>query len=245
MFYRNFRRGVFVLGTEMRMKKKLSVLFAILTYSFVFANTYKGDVQGTTITRIPVWVFLETMPGATSEYAKASLPPRKAITELSCYLLSGLVFGSDFSYTPYDKTRNVPEFFEVTEKYRISPDDQALEIKELVPSYPYLYCLAEYTASDVLAKRQESWKTLSYKTVKGYGVGERSDEIQGVYDAYHNAIKDAVRRYAQTLTKNKPAEVSGQFMIKGEPRLYMKSGRFHASLELYIIIDTIRPYTQF
>lgn len=228
------------------MLKKRNFLVALIFFMPLFlSNTHYGDVQGTRITRIPVWVFLETVPGASAEKARAALPPRKAITELSAFLLSGLVFGWEFSYTPYDKTRQVDEYFEINPKYKIDTKEEALKITALVPEYPYLYCYAEYTSSETLAKRQFAWQSISYKTVQGTGTGERSDEISGVYTAYINATKDAVRRYARSLTKNKPREVCGQLLIRDNPRLFMKSGLFYANLEMYIYIEKIVPYTVF
>lgn len=226
-----------------RIAKKATGVF--LLCFVLLGNTTSGDTAGSTVTRIPVWVFLETMPGATSEAARTSLPPKKALNEVSRFLLSGLVFGWDFSYTPYDKRRNVDEYFEIIPKYEITANDTAFHMSDLTPAYPYLYCYAEYSADILLAKRQAAWKTLSYKTVQGSGIGERSDEVQGIYTAYINATKDAVRRYAQDLTKNKPREVRGQLLIRNNPRLFMKSGQFHANLEMYIFISEIIPYEVF
>lgn len=211
----------------------------------LLSNTHTGDLPGSSVTRIPVWVFLETTPGATNENARASMPPKKALKEVSSFLLSGLVFGWEFSYTPYDKRRNVDEYFEIKPKYEIAITDEALTITDLTAAYPYLYCYAEYQADELVTKRQHTWKSISYKTVQGSGAGERSDEVKGIYDAYINATKDAVRRYARTITKNKPREVRGQLLIRNNPRLFMTSGRFNASLEMYIYMEKIIPYEVF
>lgn len=227
------------------VKKRFLLATLIFFIPLLLSNTHYGDVKGTRITRIPVWVFLETVPGATGENARASLPPRKAITELSAFLLSGLVFGWEFSYTPYDKTRQVDEYFEIKPKYKIDIKEGALNITDLVPEYPYLYCYAEYTSDELLTKRQFAWQSISYKTVQGTGTGERSDEISGVYTAYINATKDAICRYARSLTKNKPREVRGQLLIRDNPRLFMKRGLFYANLEMYIYIEEIVPYMVF
>lgn len=227
------------------MKKNILVLLLFFLAFSPLAETYDDESDSTTITRIPVWVFLETVPGATTENAKASLPPRKAITELSSFLLSGFVFGWEFKYVPYDKTRQVKEHFEIKPKHEIPPDATSLKISELTPKYPYLYCYAEYTASEVLALRQQTWECISYKVVQGTGTGERIDEVQGIYNAYINAVKDAVRRHARSLTKNKPREICGQLMLRENPRLFMKSGTFYASLEMNIYIEKIFPYTMF
>ena len=210
--------------------KKRFLFCVIILIPLLLGNTHSGTREGTTVTRIPVWVFLETMP---------------ALTEYSAFLLSGLVFGWEFTYVPLDKTRSVDEYFEIKPHYEIAASDAALRITDLTPQYPYLYCYAEYTASDILAKRQIAWQSISYRTIQGSGTGERSDEIAGVYTAYINAAKDAVRRYARSVTKNKPREIHGQLLIRDNPRLFMKSGLFHANLEMYIYVEKIIPYTVF
>ena len=225
--------------------KKRFLFCVIILIPLLLRNTHSGTREDTTVTRIPVWVFLETMPCATNENARASLPPRRALTEYSAFLLSGLLFGCEFTYVPLDKTRAVDEYFEIKPHYEIAASDAALRITDLTPQYPYLYCYAEYTASDILAKRQIAWQSISYRTIQGSGTGERSDEIAGVYTAYINAAKDAVRRYARSVTKNKPREIHGQLLIRDNPRLFMKSGLFHANLEMYIYVEKIIPYTVF
>lgn len=226
-------------------KKSTLVLFFLSFTFLLLGNTHSGNLPNTTITRIPVWVFLETIPGSKTENARASMPPKNSLKKVSSFLLSGLVFGWDFEYVPYDKRRNVKEFFEIKPKYKIEIDDQFLNITNLTPAYPYLYCYAEYTSDNLVTKRQETWASVTYKTVQGKGTGERSDEVQGIFNAYINATKDAIRRYAQTLTKNKPKEIRGQILIKNNPRLFMTSGRFHASLEMYIHITEIISYELF
>lgn len=227
------------------MRKSFFALVLLFCTVELIADTYTDESACTVVTRIPVWVFLETMPGFTEEHAAASMPPRKAITELSAKLLSGLVYGWKFSYTPSDKTRNVAEYFELEPIYSIQASDPLLSITELTPHYPYLYCYAEYRASSTLAKRQQAWASVSYKSVQGSGSGQRSDELDGIYDAYINAAKNAVRQYARSLTKNKPKAVNGELLLKGNPRLFMKSGTFHATVNADIYITEIIPYTMF
>ncbi|PIE97926.1 MAG: hypothetical protein CR988_05385 [Treponema sp.] len=228
------------------MKRVLTVFLFIAIFYSLPANSYTGSSDADSmIVRIPVWVFLETVPGSNGQDARDSLPPRKALTKLSAFLLSGMTFGWKFSYTPYDKIRSVEEFFELTPVYEISTEDAALKITELRPAYPYLYCWAEYSVAPNTAKRREFWKSISYKTSKGRGEGKRDQEINGVYNAYINAAKQSVRNYARTLTKNKPREIIGEMIIKDNPRLYMKSGTFYAELEVYIQIKEIVPYKVF
>lgn len=213
----------------------------------ICADTYSGlSPETAVIVRSPVWVFLETVPGTFDDSPpQENLPPKAALNALSRYILSGMVYGWKFSYTPYDKKRNVQEFFELTPIFQIEKNDKNVFITDVTIKYPFCYCWAEYRMPESRAIRLEFWKSISHKTVKGRGAGERSDELNGVYTAYTEAAKNAVREYARKFIKNKPKEILGELLIKSNPRLYIESGLFKAELELYLHIEEIISYKFF
>ena len=213
----------------------------------ICADTYSGTSSETAlIVRSPVWVFLETEPGTFDDKPpKQNIPPKEALNELSRYILSGMIYGWKFSYTPYDKKRNVQEFFELMPIFQIEKNDKNFFITDVEIKYPFCYCWAEYGIPESKAIRLEFWKSISHKTVKGRGMGERSDELKGVYNAYTEAAKNAIREYARKFVKNKPKEISGEMLIKNNPRLYIESGLFKAELELYLHIEEIISYNFF
>lgn len=221
--------------------------FSFFLSLLICADTYSGgSAEKAVIVRSPVWVFLEPVPGSFDDSpAKEITPPKEALKELSRYILAGMVYGWKFSYTPYDKKRNVQEFFELTPIFQIEKDDKNVFITDVEIKYPYCYCWAEYGIPESEAIRLEFWKSISYKTVKGRGTGDRSDELKGVYDAYSEAAKNAVREYARKFIKNKPKEISGEMLIKNNPRLYIESGLFKAELELYLHIEKVISYQFF
>ncbi|MGF7110300.1 hypothetical protein [Treponema pedis] len=230
------------------MKKfRISLGFIFLFSLLCFADSYSGSSKDTAvIVRSPVWVFLETEPGSFDGKTKdAELPPKEALKELSGHILGGMTYGWKFSYTPYDKKRGVKEFFEIVPIVQIEKNDKNIVITDVKIKYPFCYCWVEYKISEAQAVRMKFWKSISHKTVKGRGTGERSDELKGVYNAYTEAVKNAVREYARKVIKNKPKELIGELLIKENPRLYVESGLFKAELELYLNIEKIVPYTVF
>ncbi|WP_253677591.1 hypothetical protein [Treponema sp. OMZ 788] len=141
------------------------------------------------------------------------------------------------------KKRNVEEYFELKTVFK--PSSENIKVTDLKVQYPYCYSWAEYGIPESYAGHFNLWTKNAHKTIKGRGHGDRFDELQGVYDAYTEAVKNAVRQYARTFLKNKPKEIRGAVLIKSPPRLFVESGLFKAELELYIQIDEVIKYTVF
>ncbi|UTC66894.1 MULTISPECIES: hypothetical protein [unclassified Treponema] len=219
------------------------VLFFVSFY--IYADIYSGSSESDAlIVRAPVWVFVEEAPKVSDDEDKAKfIPPKEALLELSSYIISGMTYGLKFSYTPSDKKRNVKEYFELESVFK--PDPQNIRFTDVRVKYPYCYSWAEYGIPESYAGHFKLWTKNSHKTIKGRGHGDRFEELAGVYAAYTDAVKNAVRDYARGFLKNKPKEIKGAVLIKSPPRLFVESGFFKAELELYIQIDEIIKYTVF
>lgn len=219
------------------------LFFAVSVGSEYYSGNTEKDAM---IMRVPVWAFLEGQP-ATMEKDEASpfIPPKQALQEVSNFLLIGMSYGWEFSYTPSDERRNVKEVFEMRAIDELKITKEEIKIQEVRIKYPYIYCWAEYNLSNDEALRQKSWQNLKYKTIKGRGEGYRKNETEGVKTAYVQAIKNAIISYAKKTEKNKPKEIVGEVIIKSSPRLFCASGLFKAELELYVNIKEIVPYTAF
>ncbi|UTC76621.1 hypothetical protein E4O04_00720 [Treponema sp. OMZ 799] len=226
------------------MRKFIALLLFFISLC-LYADTYSGaSGSDALIVRAPVWVFLDEAPKLKDDESKAKFtPPKDALLELSAYILSGMTYGLKFSYTPFDKKRNVEEVFELETVFK--PSTENIKITDVRVKYPYCYSWAEYGIPESYSGHFKLWTKNAHKTIKGRGKGDRFDELEGVYTAYTEAIKNAVRQYARTFLKNKPKEIRGAVLIKSSPRLFVESGFFKAELELYIQIDEIIKYTVF
>lgn len=223
------------------------VFFNILLSFKLKADSYSGNSNTESmILHAPVWVFLESQPGTITENEQGRfIPPAKALREISQFLLSGMTYGWKFKYTPQDKARSIDEFFEINPIHLIHYNDKRLVLKEIKAAYPYLYCRAEYRISEAEEQRIKTWKSVNYKAVKGRGSADRKMEIDGIYEAYSQAAKNAVRSFGRKIEKNKPREIKGELLIKKNPRLFVESGNFIAELEMYINITEITKHSAF
>ena len=226
------------------MKKPAALLLFLLSLT-LYTESYSGSSESEAlIVRAPVWVFLDEAPKGLGEGNTGTFkPPKEAVLELSSYVLSGMTYGLDFSYTPYDKKRGVEESFELEPVFKITGKN--IKITDVRLKYPYCYSWAEHRIPESYAMRFKLWTKNSHKTIKGRGQGDRFAELEGVYEAYTEAVKNAVREYARSFLKNKPKEIRGSVLIKSSPRLFVESGFFKAELELYVQIHEVIKYTVF
>lgn len=233
----------------MRMTFRTLVLFILLygAAGLLYADSYSGaDSTEARIIRAPVWVFLEPQPGVMDSSEQGpQLPIRQALTELSRTVLEGMTFGWRFTYTPFDKQRQVAEVFELVPIQPIDGSDTRLSLTELRAQYPYLYCWAEYRISDAMTRRWTEWQTIAALTAKGRGSADRKQELDGIRQAYREAAKSVVRGYLRKNLKNKPQRVTGEMLIRDNPRLYASGGKFTAELTVFLSIKEVVSYEAF
>ena len=114
-------------------KQLLKTLFFLLYFSFISQSLFSQNFQMSSHTqtgkiRIQIWSLLEQEPEYLQELAEQSAENNstkkelskdffyqysvKEIKNLAPFVFEGIIHGWNFSYTPYDKTRQVNEYFE-------------------------------------------------------------------------------------------------------------------------------------
>jgi len=210
---------------------------------FFFSVT---EAEAPRVKRVPVWVYLETVPGSlTAEEQKAQLPPIQELDNMARFIMGGMIYGWKFIYTPSDLTRKVDEYFEISPIKEIEKDDPRFTITGLTAEYPRLLCTAIFTLDDSLKRWDLYWGSVLFKSVNGRGYAERTEEVEGIRKAYKDAVRDAVRTYARKLEKNKPKEIRGEVQLRDDPRLFTDGGKYVADIKVFINMQDLIPYTTF
>ncbi len=220
--------------------KRLIPLLVLLCAGATIASQTPRMLQA------PIWVYLETVPGSlTTEEIAAKLPPIQELDEIARFIMAGMLYGWNFSYTPSDKTRKVAEFFTLTPIGTISRGDNRMVLAGTKPDYPRLSTWAQYTLDDSLSRWSSYWSSVMFKSANGRGRGERSDEVAGISAAYTDAVRDAVREYARKLEKNKPKEIRGEVLLREGARLFADEGQFVADIKVLVNLQEVVPYRTF
>lgn len=221
---------------------------------------FSQDVSQERLVRISLWAQKEVYPGYfdgdASERERASnvvrdgdgefaVPVRK-IREISPFMLEGMVYGWNFSYTPYDRARRVEEIFEFEPVQPFSPE----QIKQIRYAKPWtdktnLYAWIEFRRDESQLALYKSWASIVNPRIRGVGYARLAEGFEGIQKAAGDALKEAVRSYERTKIKTKPKEISGTVLMSKEPQIGISSGRYKVTLEFFMEIDRIIEYTVF
>lgn len=255
------------------MERRLPYVKRICFFLFLFVTAAVSATEpsfGSKKIRFQLWTELDSFPGlelkvtdneaykkeAKTPYQKEQIEAQKKLAlmdfsinrmkKLAPFLLEGMIYGWNFDYTPYDKSRKVAEFFEFTQIQPFDPSVNKIDYEnpEIIGTEK-LSCWVhtERTDSQYLSLRE--WNSVTVPKIHGTGSGPMEDDFDGIIKAVENAIKDAVREYFRTVVKNKPKEITGRVLITGTPEIYIKSGSYFANLDFFMETDKITVYNSF
>ena len=198
--------------------------------------------------RFPLWAELDAYPGLEGAYdpdAGIYDYPISRIRELAPFLMEGMVYGWDYVYVPYDKTRGVEEYFELTQ---IQPLDGPSDL--ITYSSPWiegnrLNCWCDFTRSEYQIQNYYLWASIQNPTIQGRGYGKISDGFDGIRAAAEDAAKNAVREHYREIIKNKPKEIRGKLLLRKIPILGIDAGRYTIKLDFFMECGRILEYKQF
>ena len=230
---------------------KKSVLFAGLSLFFVF-KIFAQTPSVVRNIRLPLWAELDAYPGLVpadtdeenenTDWSQFDFPI-KQMHKIAPFIISGMVYGWNFVYVPYDKARRVEEYLEVTEI--VSSDVIKGGIKYVSPwiSENNLNCWAEYTRTDSQVQNYNLWSSIQNPVIGGIGYASVEKGFEGIEEAAREALKDAIRNYYRKTIKNKPKEINGAVLVRNFPTLGISSGRYVINLDFFLECGKIIEYS--
>lgn len=177
--------------------------------------------------------------GKIFDYAK------ERMKTLGSFLVGGMLYGWNFTYTPSDKLRGVPEFMEFSDVQSKESFAGDIHYKGLLVREGKVYSWLEFKKTETMIQNYFLWSSIVNEKIHGLGYGKIEDGFQGIEDAVRDAIKNAVRAHFRTKIKNKPKEITGRVLLLAEPLIGISSGRYKVQLDFFLETDRITPYTQF
>lgn len=223
--------------------KKIIILCAVFFAGGIFFPQTPSVVRHI---RIPLWAQLDAYPELEDAQNLEAGPfdyPIKSIKEVAPYLISGMVYGWRFVYTPSDKQRGVEEYLEIEE---IVPSSS------FVPGITYVSpwiqedkfnCWCEYTRNDSQIQTYNLWSSIRNPVIHGVGYGDLKKGFPGLRDAANDALKSAIRDYYRAIIKNKPKEITGSVLIRDIPTIGISSGRYIFNLDFFLECGKIIEYS--
>ena len=249
-------------------KQLLKTIFFILSIFFIttqnlFSQNYQMSSHAQTgKIRVQMWSLLEQNPqllqnlkeqteenNSTSKELSKDFFYQYSVNEiknLAPFVFEGIIHGWNFSYTPYDKTRNVNEYFEFSvDGPNISKNDKNITFNNPYFQDNKLFCWVEYELSSAMLNKMKHSKSIVFKKISGKGKGKVSEGEEGIKKAFSEALKMAVRNHGRDIEKNKPKEMLGKVNITGTPRVYIDNGFYVVDLDFFVQVDKIIPYQIF
>ena len=191
------------------------------------------------------WVELEPVFRIEPEYP---IPLEKAgqwVLEEARTLLSGMVYGWTFSWTPSDAARKVADRFELVPVAEIPWGSDRLVVRQTQVEEARLFAQVFYTMNPAEQLRRESWAGAVVDAATGTGEAPAMKGRQAKAEALANAIKDAVRNQLRTRILNKPRQIRGEVVLWEDPQVWVASGAYHAVAKIRLRVVEIVPYRIF
>ncbi|MCR5496117.1 MAG: hypothetical protein K6F15_10830 [Treponema sp.] len=229
------------------MEKRLFKIIAIfLLVSFCISASFGQENDFLRSIKLHVWAELDAYPGL--EEAQDTKSGQwdysvKRIKEITPFLLEGMIYGWSFSYTPYDKQRNVEEILEINPIKQLSAQDGKIIYEKPWIQDNKIHCWATFDRSENLQWIFKKWTSISSEKAQGYGKGKISSGFDGITEAAKNSLKDAIRSHYRAILKNKPKEICGKVIIRKEPKIGIVEGQYMVELDFFLETDRIIKYS--
>jgi hypothetical protein len=169
----------------------------------------------------------------------------KLVLDEARYLISGMIYGFSFTYTPSDNARGVKEYFDVQPIAQIPFGDKNLQVEAKQLDERRMYVRVTYLMFDHQESRRQSWMSLAFPTQMGKGEGNMLLGPKERITAYSQSIKEAVRSYLRARIFNKPREIRGAVLLVDCPTMAVFAGSYVATSRFKVNIMEIVPYTVF
>ena len=208
--------------------------------------------------RLPLWAELDAYPGlfpvndetdGQSENQNEVRNegqydfPVKQIRKIAPFIISGMVYGWNFVYVPYDKARGVEEYLEVTEVVSSEVIKGGITYVSPWISDNNLNCWVEYSRTDSQVQNYQLWSSIQNPVIGGIGYASVEKGFEGIEEAAREALKDAIRNYYRKTIKNKPKEINGAVLVRDFPTLGISSGRYVINLDFFLECGKIVEYS--
>lgn len=196
------------------------------------------------------WADVEPVAGVGEEWPVSPDEAHKRLLAEAAWVFGGMIWGFEFSYTPFDKTRAIQERFDL-EPIESLPADAPVLSNEAPPnSAPRpsaigpvdLYSYAEYRPGPALVALMKSYADDPWKSSQGIGKTDMNLGVKGRRAAYVDGLRAAVRAYLQALEPNKPRLVKGRVVFDRPPSLAIIGGMYTARVRVRLMVIEAIPY---
>ena len=192
-----------------------------------------------------LWCDLEPPVFEGGEYPLSAETAAQKLLEEARTLFSAMIYGYRFTYTPYDRARDVQEEFGLDPIAEIPWGDPGLKIIRTEVQDKRFYGKLYYHLKDYQFSRISSWETNTLPTSQGQGEDSFLKGQTAKIGSFQEAVKQAIREYARKRIYNKPKRITGEVLLVAQPHTIIDSGAYLTQVKIKLFIDTLTPYLIF
>jgi hypothetical protein len=198
--------------------------------------------SGKELLRAEFWTDLEPVAGVGEEWPVSAETARARILDEAAWVYGGMIWGFEFRYTPFDKTRAIPESFEIEPIGSLAPEALSFAAGSRASSSDELRSFVEYKPGGPLASLMGSYARDPWKGSQGIGKADMNLGQKGRRAAYEDGLRAAVRSFLQGLEPNKPRLVRGRVVFDRPPSMAILGGYYTAQLRARVMVIDVLPY---
>jgi hypothetical protein len=169
----------------------------------------------------------------------------KTLMEEGRTLVSGMIYGWEFSYTPGDKARRVGESFVLAPIAEVPWGSPRLLVTETEVTETRLWARMSYTLDDQESRRRAAWDSNTAALSTGQGTAALQEGDAARTKALEAAIRDAIRRSLDTRYLNKPREITGEIVLWTDPITRVRAGTYTITATIKLLVRDLIPYRIF
>jgi len=192
------------------------------------------------------WVELEPLvrigPG---EYPIPIPAAERKLLEEARVLISGMVYGWSFDYTPAVKSRGVAESFTLVPTAQVPWGSPRLRVVETEPSDLRLWARVSYAMNADEAARRSSWESGTAETSTGEGQASMMQGPPGKMASFREAVRNAIRLNLRARLPDAPRQVTGEVVLWEDPATTVHAGVYRTIAKVKFQVREIVPYRIF
>lgn len=188
---------------------------------------------------------IERSPLVRLEDREYPLPKDKAVEILledARFVLSGMIYGFHFSYTPSDNSREVEEEFSLEPIAVIPWGDPALSVVGTREAEGEFYVRIRYRFYDYQHPWITLWRSSSLPVLGGEGEASFTEGYSAKRTSIENAVKNSIREFFRARIYNKPKEIKGEVVFTRPPRTRIRAGAYKTDVRLTLRSEEVIPY---
>jgi hypothetical protein len=232
----------------MKLSKKMKALPAIALllvgagHGATFCAAQSWAPTGKELLRAEFWADIEPVAGVGEEWPVTPGEARSRILAEAAWVFSGMIWGFDFRYTPYDKARAIGERFEIAPIQSLAPSALRLAPGARASPPDALYSFAEYRPDAGMVSLMGDYANDPWKGTQGIGKADMSLGVKGRRAAYEDALRAAVRSLLQGREPNKPRLATGRVVFDRPPTMAIIGGYYTAQVRARAMVTELIRY---